>query len=51
GRPGAAPALRELLARLPAALARRHRLPPAVERSARLIDTDRAARARREGPA
>ncbi|MGW5333141.1 glycosyltransferase family 2 protein [Streptomyces bauhiniae] len=51
GRPGAAPALRELLARLPAALARRHRLPPAVERAARLIDTDRAARARREGPA
>ncbi|MFF9375480.1 glycosyltransferase family 2 protein [Streptomyces griseoluteus] len=50
GRPGAAPALRELLARLPAALARRHRLPPAVERAARLLDTDRAARARREGP-
>ncbi|MFD8263308.1 glycosyltransferase family 2 protein, partial [Streptomyces griseoluteus] len=51
GRPGAAPALRELLARLPVALVRRHRLPPAVERAARLLDTDRAARARREGPA
>ncbi|MFF7967777.1 glycosyltransferase family 2 protein [Streptomyces sp. NPDC007903] len=51
GRPGAAPALRELLARLPAALARRRRLPRPVERAARLVDTDRAARARREGPA
>ncbi|MFD8804196.1 glycosyltransferase family 2 protein, partial [Streptomyces sp. NPDC059597] len=37
-RPGARPALRELLARLPAALARRHRLPQRVEHAARLLD-------------
>ncbi|MFF4394367.1 glycosyltransferase family 2 protein [Streptomyces sp. NPDC001480] len=38
GRPAARPALRGLVTRLPAALARRHRLPPHVERAARLLD-------------
>ncbi|MFF8973887.1 glycosyltransferase family 2 protein [Streptomyces sp. NPDC014995] len=38
GEPGARRALREVTARLPAALARRRPLPPSVERAARLLD-------------
>ncbi|MFJ4616665.1 glycosyltransferase family 2 protein [Streptomyces sp. NPDC088812] len=38
GEPGARSALREVAVRLPAALARRRPLPPAVERAARLLD-------------
>ncbi|MFF4759220.1 glycosyltransferase family 2 protein [Streptomyces sp. NPDC001292] len=38
GRPGARPALKEAVARLPAAVARRRTLPPHVERAARLLD-------------
>jgi GT2 family glycosyltransferase len=38
GEPGARRALREVAARLPAALARRRRVPPRVERAARLLD-------------
>lgn len=38
GEPGARLALREVLARLPAALARREALPPDVESAARLLD-------------
>ncbi|MEU2282656.1 glycosyltransferase [Streptomyces sp. NPDC013178] len=38
GEPGARRALREVVARLPAALARRRQLPPDVERAARLLD-------------
>ncbi|MCL7424971.1 glycosyltransferase family 2 protein [Streptomyces sp. YS415] len=45
GRPGARHALREVIARLPAALARRRRLPPHVEHAARLLDEE-AARTR-----
>ncbi|MGW4437750.1 glycosyltransferase family 2 protein [Streptomyces sp. NPDC004596] len=37
-RPGARRALRETLGRLPAAVARRHPLPPHVEHAARLLD-------------
>ncbi|MFF0854085.1 glycosyltransferase family 2 protein [Streptomyces sp. NPDC003280] len=37
-RPGARRALRETLVRLPAAVARRHPLPPHVEHAARLLD-------------
>ncbi|GLX50735.1 glycosyl transferase [Streptomyces hygroscopicus subsp. hygroscopicus] len=40
--PGARRALRETLARLPATLARRHRLPPRVEHAARLLDRQAA---------
>ncbi|MFI5683433.1 glycosyltransferase family 2 protein [Streptomyces sp. NPDC051636] len=38
GRPAARRALRGVLTRLPAAIARRRRLPPHVERAARLLD-------------
>jgi hypothetical protein len=38
GEPGARRALREVAERLPAALARRRRLPPGVERAARSLD-------------
>lgn len=41
GEPGARPALHGVLARLPAALARRHALPPRVERAARLLEDGR----------
>ncbi|MFH8802041.1 glycosyltransferase family 2 protein [Streptomyces sp. NPDC017936] len=41
GEPGSRRALGELAVRLPAALARRRPLPPAVERAARLLDRDR----------
>ncbi|MEW2625848.1 glycosyltransferase [Streptomyces sp. NPDC048106] len=42
GHPGARRALRETAARLPATLARRHRLPPRVEHAARLLDRQAA---------
>ncbi|MEU0005604.1 glycosyltransferase [Streptomyces sp. NPDC006314] len=42
GRPGARRALKETLARLPAALARRRTLPPHVEHAARLLDRQAA---------
>lgn len=44
GRPGARRALRETVARFPAALARRRTLPPHVEHAARLLDRDAAGR-------
>ncbi len=40
--PGARQALREMLVRWPAALARRRRLPPHVEHAARLLNADGA---------
>ncbi|MGW5655329.1 glycosyltransferase family 2 protein [Streptomyces humi] len=50
-RPGARQALRETLARLPAALAARRRLPARVERAARLVDASaRAGCPDRTGP-
>ncbi|WP_225839465.1 glycosyltransferase family 2 protein [Streptomyces sp. NK08204] len=48
-RPGARQALREVLARLPAALARRRTLPPHVERAARLLDGGTSARTEGNG--
>ncbi|ALO91911.1 glycosyltransferase family 2 protein [Streptomyces olivaceoviridis] len=47
GRPGARRALKETVARFPAALARRRPLPPRVEHAAGLLDRDPAARPRR----
>ncbi|MFF0223796.1 glycosyltransferase family 2 protein [Streptomyces sp. NPDC004629] len=49
-RPGARRALGALLVRLPAALGRRRRLPPDVERAARLLDGAATQRTRRAGP-
>ncbi|MFF4485925.1 glycosyltransferase family 2 protein [Streptomyces sp. NPDC001544] len=51
GRPAARPALRGVLTRLPAALARRRRLPPHVERAARLLDGPTPATTRESTPA
>ncbi|MBL1109030.1 glycosyltransferase [Streptomyces sp. 5-8] len=44
GRPGARRALRETIARFPAAVARRRPLPPHVEHAARLLDREAAGR-------
>ncbi|MEU6666834.1 glycosyltransferase [Streptomyces sp. NPDC046727] len=46
GRPGARRALKETVARFPAALARRRTLPPHVEHAARLLDREAAGRTR-----
>ncbi|MEV6805551.1 glycosyltransferase [Streptomyces sp. NPDC051132] len=50
GRPGARRALKEAVARFPAALARRRPLPPRVEHAARLLDREASGRPR-EGTA
>ncbi|MEV6612345.1 glycosyltransferase [Streptomyces sp. NPDC051051] len=50
GEPGARRALREVTARLPAALARRRPLPARVEQAARLLDGPRRSRRSGGGP-
>ncbi|MFH9401189.1 glycosyltransferase family 2 protein [Streptomyces sp. NPDC017638] len=49
GRPGASRALKEAVARFPAALARRRPLPPHVEHAARLLDREAAGPAAEGG--
>jgi GT2 family glycosyltransferase len=51
GEPGARRALREVVVRLPAALARRRPLPPDVESAARLLERRAPARPEGSGPA
>ncbi|MDQ1067639.1 hypothetical protein [Streptomyces canus] len=51
GAPGARRALREVVVRLPAALARRRPLPPHVEAATRLLERHAPARPSGRGPA